>query len=105
MPAPVTIDGSEDVMAVVRSIPGDTGAAAVVHLLNRRYDGERDAMVPQQRFTVRLRADLFGEREFAKATLHVPKTEPLPLEMNADGDYYTLKIPELMFWGIVELAD
>ena len=39
LPAPIEVDGSDHVMVVPRTIAGDAGAPAVVHLLNRRYDG------------------------------------------------------------------
>jgi len=103
VPPPVVVEGSGDVMVVPRAIPGDEQAPAVVHLLNRRYDGEKDAMVPQKEIKVRLRRDLFAGREFTKATLHAPRAEPVVLEVTSDGDYTTVKVPELGLWGIVEL--
>ena len=56
VPAPVVVEGSKETMVVPRIKPeGD--APAVVHLLNRCYDSERDEMVPQRDVTVRLRRD------------------------------------------------
>lgn len=103
-PAPVKIEGSDQVMAVPRAVPGDAKAPAVVHLLNRQYDAERDAMAPQKDFTLRLRRGLFGDRAPAKAVLHAPRAAPVPLEAAQDGDDLALKVPLLDLWGIVELA-
>jgi len=104
VPTPVAIDGSGEVGAVVRAIPGDANAPAVVHLLNRRYDETKDAMVPQQGITLRLRRDLLDGREFTKATLHVPQAEPVTLEMTSDETHTSVKVPRLTLWGIVELG-
>jgi len=103
VPSPVVVEGSGDVGVVPRVIPGDQQAPAVVHLLNRRYDGEKDAMVPQKEIKVRLRRDLFAGRDFTKATLHAPRAEPVVLEVTSDAEYTTVKVPELSLWGIVEL--
>lgn len=105
VPAPVLIEGSEHVTAVVRAIPGDQNAPVVVHLLSRRYDGEKDAMVPQKEITLRLRRDLFAGRKFTEATLHAPKAKPLSLEVASDDQYTTVKVPTLELWGIVELGE
>ena len=105
VPAPVVVEGSGDVGVVPRAIPGEDHSAVAVHLLNRRYDGEKDAMVPQNEIKVRLRRDLFAGREFTKATLHAPRAEPVVLEVTSDGDYTTVKVPELRLWGIVELDE
>ena len=103
VPTPVVVEGSEHVGVVPRAIPGEEDSPVVVHLLNRRYDGETDTMVPQKEITLRLRRDLFSGRKFTKATLHAPKAEPLVLEVTSDGKYTMVKVPELEFWGIVEL--
>ena len=104
VPRPVTVEGSEHVTAVARVIPGDADAPAVVHLLNRRYDGAKDAMVGQAEITLRLRRDLFAGREFAKATLHAPKAEPVSLKVTSGAEYTTVKVPKLELWAILELG-
>ena len=103
VPAPVAVEGSDQVWAVPRAIPGDRDAPVVVHLLNRQYDAEKDTMVPQKRLTLRLRRDLFRGRKLAKATLHAPRTEPVVLDTSAGDESTTVKIPELGLWGIVDL--
>jgi len=106
VPAPVVVDGSHQV-AVFPRMRAAAGAApagpAVVHLLNRRYDGASDAMVPQERLTVRLHQDLFAGRTFTKAELHAPKEPPQTLEVTTDGPYLIVKVPRLVLWGILEL--
>ncbi len=103
-PPSVAVDESSDVLAVPRAIPGDPAAAAVVHLLNRRYDGQKDAMIPQGGFTLRLRHDLFAGRKLTKAVLHAPKAEPQTLELKSEGEHTIVRVPELAFWGVVELS-
>ncbi len=105
VPSPVVIEGSSHVMAVPRAVPGDAKAPAVVHLLNRRYDGQQDAMIVQRDVVLRLNSDLFAGREFAKATLHAPRKEPQSLALRTDGEYTRIEVPELELWGIVELVE
>jgi len=105
VPSPIIVEGSSDVLAVPRAIPGEAAAPVVVHLLNRRYDGQKDAMIPQENLTVRLRNDLFAGRKFTKAVLHAPKAQPQTLEVQADQEHTGVRIPGLVLWGIVELRD
>jgi hypothetical protein len=100
--APVVVEGSSDVLAVVRAIPGKADAPVVVHLVNRRYDGQEDAVVPQKDLTLRLRSDLFPGRKFAKAVLHAPQADPQPMEVGWRESYYSVKVAQLDLWGIVE---
>jgi len=104
VPEPVLVEGSEHVGVVPRAVPGDD-APVVVHLLNRQYDGEKDAMVSQNGFTLRLRKDLFGGRSFTKATLHSPNAAPTSLPLTSDQQDVVIKIPELKLWAILELVD
>jgi hypothetical protein len=105
VPTPVIVEGSEHVGVVPRAIPGEVAAPVVVHLLNRRYDSEKDAMVPQKGFTLRLRRDLAGGRTFNKAVLHAPNQEPRAIETRSAADSVTLTVPELDLWAILELGD
>jgi hypothetical protein len=104
VPAPLVVEGSEHVMVVPRAIPSDEQAPVAVHLLNLRYDGQQDAMVPQTDVRLRLRRSLFAGREFTKATWHAPRAEPVVLEVTSDDEYITVAMPELRLWGIVELG-
>ena len=104
-PSPITIEGSSDVLVVPRAVPGDAAAPVVVHLLNRRYDGQKDTMIPQENFTVRLRHDLLAGRKFTKAVLHAPKTQARTLDITGDGQYTIVKVPRLGLWAMVELGD
>ncbi len=105
VPTPLAVEGSSDVLAVPRAIPGDAAAPAVVHLVNRRYDGQKDAMTPQRDFTLRLRRDLFAGRNFTKAVLHAPKAEPQPLEVRAEEGHAWVRVPGFALWAIVELSE
>ena len=103
--APIVVEGSEHVGVVPRAIPGDDAAPVVVHLLNRQYNGEKDAMVPQEGFTLRLRDDLAGGRRFTKATLHAPREDPIELPVNTDREQTVVTIPKLALWAILALDD
>jgi len=105
LPAPVVVEGSQHVGVVPRAIEGDEGAPAVVHLLNRRYDGDSDAMTAQKDFTLQLHADLFGGRKFTKATLHAPEAAPVLLQLTGEGDFTAVKVPRVNLWAIVELSN
>ena len=103
VPAPVVVDGSDQVAVFPRVRTAAGAAPAVVHLLNRRYDGASDAMVPQESFTVRLHRELFAGRTFTKTVLHAPKEPAQTLEVTTDGPYLAVKVPRLVLWGILEL--
>ncbi len=102
---PVRIEGSDHVMAVPRAIPGKRQAPVVVHLLNRRYDAEKDAMVAQKGFTLHVRRDLVAGRKPAKAILHAPKCEPVTVPIQAGETALSVTIPELKLWTILELSE
>jgi hypothetical protein len=104
VPAPVVVRGSQHVGIVPRTKPGDDAAPAVVHLLNRNYDGQNDRMIPQRDFSLRLRRDLLPGRQFTKATLHRPKHEPQPLRVVPSGEHTSVEVSELTVWAIVELG-
>ena len=105
VPKFVTVEGSEHVGVVPRAIPGDEAAPVVVHLLNRSYEGEKDAMVPQKGFTLRLRRDLLGGRTLAKAVLRAPNDDPLALPVTSGENQIAVTIPELKLWAILDLGD
>ena len=102
---PLIVDGPKEIMAVPRANAKDPSAPAIVHLLNRRYDGHNDTMIPLESFTLRLRRELFRGRKFTKAVLHSPKSAPMPLKIAADGEIATIRIPRLELWAVVELAE
>jgi hypothetical protein len=105
VPAPVVVEGSAELLVVPRAIPGDAGSPVALHLINRQYAGAKDAMIPQKDVTLRLRRDLFGGRKFTRAVLHAPKSQPLTLQASADDQHVTVKVPEVSYWAVVELAD
>jgi hypothetical protein len=105
VPPAVLVEGATDVMAVPRASAHDLPGPAVVHLLNRRYDGQKDAIVPAEDFSLRLRRDLFRGRNFTKAVLHAPKSGPTSLTLATAGESVTVRVPRLDLWGIVELSD
>jgi beta-galactosidase len=104
VPCPVQVLGGEHVTVVPRVVPGNAAAPAVIHLLNRQYDADHDAMTPLTNITLRVRKDLFAGRAFSAAVLHAPRVEPVRLAVHADGDCLTVKIPRLDLWAIVELS-
>ena len=103
VPPPITVVGSDKIMTLPRFKPDDPQAPCVLHLLNRDYDGATDTLRPQQGLTVRIRRDLLPERAWSSAKLHVPGAPTRELTMRSSGDQVELDIPDLSFWGIVEL--
>ncbi len=105
VPASILMDGAKEIMAVPRAHAKDPSAPAIVHLLNRRHDGQKDAIVPVENFTLRLAHDLFQGRKFTKAVMYAPKSGPVQLKVAADRDAAIVRIPHLELWGVVELAE
>lgn len=105
LPKPVQVEGTDQVTVVVRAIPGNAHAPVVIHLLNRGYDKEKDAMLPLSAFSLRLRQDLLGGRKFTSALLHTPRKEPLRVQVRDENDSTVIKVPGLDLWSIVELSD
>jgi hypothetical protein len=99
----VQVAGSSQVGVVPRGIPGDAAAPVVVHLLNRQYDGSKDAMVAQRDFVVKLHRDALGGRNAAKAILREPTMPPRELPVAWQGDVASVRVPELSLWALLEL--
>jgi hypothetical protein len=100
---PVTLDGSDHVMVIPRTCLDRPDSPLVVHLLNRQYDGQRDRMVPQGPFTVRLDQDLVGKFTARGATLYAPRAEPVALRLRHEARDICLEIPALDLWGIITI--
>ncbi len=110
VPGQITIAGAASIMAVPR-VRAD--GSAVVHLLNRNYDKNKDAIATQTNVTVVLDKSLFNGRTFSKATFHTPPAkldpaapgqgEATPLSVKTDAQFTTVRVPALGLWGIVEL--
>ncbi len=102
---PVIVDlPPESLLVVPRTKPHDRTAPLAVHLVSRRYDTQRRAMIPLENFTLRLHKSLFSGRSSIRATLHAPKTQLATLSVQDDGQYYRVTIPQIPFWAILELA-
>jgi hypothetical protein len=105
VPPLVTVEGAKEIMAVPRTSARDSADPEVVHLLNRRYDGQKDAVLAAENFTLRLRRELFRGRKFTKAVLHAPQSRSVSLRIATAGEIATIRIPGLELWGIVELSE
>jgi hypothetical protein len=103
VPAPIAVKGSKYVQVVPRAVPDDVNSPVVLHLLNLKYDGQRDAMQPQEEFTLRVRRDLWGQREFTKAMLHAPQQESMSLQLRWLETHVEVDVPRLTLWGLLEL--
>jgi hypothetical protein len=103
LPGAVQVEGTDQVTVVVRASTDNARAPLAMHLLNRGYDTEKDALRPLAGFAVRLRHDLLGGRGFTQARLYAPRAEPLRLEVVANGEHTVVKVPGLDLWSIVEL--
>ena len=105
VPPCVQVEGTDKVLVVVRARPSDARAPLAIHLLNRGYDKEKDAVVPLTGFRLRLQQDFLGKRKFTEARLHRPRSQPVPLKVQPDGDYTVVTIPGIDLWAIVELTE
>jgi hypothetical protein len=105
VPTPIQVEGSPDVLVVIRGLPGNENAPLAVHLVNRRYDSQKDAIMLQRDLTLRLRRDLLGGRKFTKAILHAPQTDSTSLNTSVDDQCLAIRVPQLSLWAIVELAE
>jgi hypothetical protein len=102
---PIKIEGSDNVRAQVRGILWDASSSGVVELANLPLSSPDKEHVPQKNITVEVRKDFFPNRTFQKALLYVSEAEPTEIPLSTDGDYYSVKIAELLQWAIVELRD
>lgn len=105
VPTCVQVEGTDRVLVVVRARPNDAHAPLVIHLLNRGYDKEKDTTVPLTGFRLRLRQDLLGKRKPTEARLHSPRSQPVPVEVQSEGDHTVVTIPAMDLWGIVEITN
>jgi hypothetical protein len=101
-PVELQVRRAEGVTVVPRVRKSDPAAPYVVHLLNRNYDAEADAVVPQGDFRLAVRDSLFGHR-ITSAVLHAPEAEPLRLDVAASENGVEIAIPGLGLWGILRL--
>jgi hypothetical protein len=99
------VEGAKQVWAVPRAVPGDRTEPVALHLLNRNYDKDKDAVEVQRGLVVRLRRNLFAGRKFSKAILRAPKAQPQALQLTSDPDHTTINVPKLGLWAILELTD
>ena len=104
VPPQVVVEGDPPVHVQVRVRPQEPTAPAVVHLLNRQYDAAKDAMTVQKQIKVRVRRELLGGRQPARAVLHAPAGEDRNLDLTSDEQSVMFTVPELELWAIVELA-
>lgn len=101
VPRQVGIAGAESITAIPREVPGDAERPFVVHLVNRNYDGDADAMVQQGPFTLSVRRSLLDGADAVKATMRRPGQEPVELALKQTMDGVEVAVPELDLWGIV----
>jgi hypothetical protein len=99
------VEGTDKLLVVLRVRPNDPAAPLAIHLLNRGYDKQKDAVAPLKEFRLRLRQDLLGTRAFTTARLHSPRAESVPLKVQADGENTIITVPGMDFWSIVELGN
>jgi hypothetical protein len=101
----VRVEGTDKLLVVLRVRPDDSAAPLAIHLLNRAYDKQKDAVTPLKEFRLRLRQDLLGTRTFNTARLHSPRAGSVPLKVQSDGENTVITIPGMDFWSIVELGE
>jgi hypothetical protein len=103
LPAPIALEGAENVTVIPRAVPGDDSKPFVCHLLNRDYVGETDSMTPQSDFRLTLARSLFAGAAISKAILCAPEREPLELQFTQSDEHLEVQVPELDLWGVLRL--
>jgi hypothetical protein len=103
VPRYITLAGADKITVVPRAVPGDDARPLVCHLLNRNYDGERDAVTPQTDFTVELQRTAVNGAQIRAATLFAPGAEPVALDLTQTDDALTIHVNRVDLWGVVRL--
>ena len=98
----IRFDGAENIAAVPRYKPNDSGAPAVCHLVNKNYQPATESMMKQEDFRVVFAGSLYG-RVFSKATLYAPGQDPMDIDTRDLGDATELTVPQLNLWAILRL--
>lgn len=98
--APIRVDGAEQVSVWPRVVPGHPERPMVVHLLNRRYERERDVMAPTGPFTLTLDRRLAPDSVSA-VRLVAPDREPLELRHTTSPEGLSIQVPDLDLWALL----
>ncbi|MEM6765085.1 MAG: T9SS type A sorting domain-containing protein [Bacteroidota bacterium] len=78
-------------------------APLVLHVLSKEYDKSTDLISPQSDLKINLKEELFSGKKVVKVVFHTPEQEELPLSFSSEADGISLSIPELAYWGIIEI--
>jgi hypothetical protein len=102
LPESVRVEGAANVWAVVRRNAANGEIA--VHLLNRDYMMEKDAVRATGPVTVTIDRALLGRRSYRAAVAYsVPNTEPSAAPVRSEGPRLVVTAPSLDLWSIVLL--
>jgi hypothetical protein len=97
----ISVEGTTNVWAQPRRIPGKADSPVIVHLLNRNYDFATDKIQPQQNIILHLRAPLLGKLAPTKCKAFVPNSEPASLPIEKESDGLRVTVPELGLWSVM----
>jgi len=101
--SPVRVEGATNLWVLPRVRRDDPAAPVIVHLVNRNYDAEADAVVPVAECRIGLRTSLWGGRNLGQAVLHQPRAEPQTVALEGDGEWVVATVRGLRLWGVMEL--
>lgn len=98
------VSGSDKIRVLPRASISDKQAPLVVHLLNKNatYDGNITTVKPAS-FTLRFHRRLISDDKIDKILLHRATGKRATIPFTTTGDYYTVEIPQLSIWGILEI--
>jgi len=97
----VGLSGLTSTQAVVR-VRREPGAPMVVHLLNRDYNPQADAVRVQHDGRLRL-SGAFAVGVVARCTAFAPDAGPQELKASRSADEVVVELPPLGFWTILRL--
>jgi hypothetical protein len=95
--AQVTLNRPADLGLHVQHVPG----GVALHLVNYDYDRAADAVKAAEGVEIGIRLP----HRYTSATLYVPGREPRAMELQTDGNVYTLWFDRLPVYSIVLLKD
>jgi len=101
----IKVNNAENIWVLPQLVPGLSNKPIVIHLLNRNYNLENDSVEKVQNVEVYLNKSLFAGRSFKKGVFHNVQGEAEPFEVEDSGNDLCVTVPELDFWGIIQLSE
>ena len=103
LPRPhIRASNAENLTILPRHQPGRPDAPLMIHLLNSSYDPETDLYSALENIELSI-ADELLKRQFTRATLYAPGSDPVALACDRAGGAATVIVRELSMWAVLAL--